>query len=471
MELIEEKIILKYLVSDEMYFSKVFPFLNESLFSESYTKKMFKCIREYNEKYNRRPNIPVIELFVEQVKGVSASDYAEMQKIVEFMHITEEYNYEWLCDKTLEFIKNRSYFDALAEAAEKYDKGILDTDLPDKLNESLSITFDSEIGMDFDDAEKRWDMMNEHEDRIPFLVERLNEATKGGVTRKTLNCFVSSTTGGFKSGMMCSLACDYRRLGYNVLYLTFEMAENKIMERIDANMLDIEIDNLTAMGKDAFITRISTLKNSFPGKFKVKQYPTSMCHAGHIRYLLKELKLKENFIPDVIMFDYLGIMSSLRYRDNVQEHIILKAACEEVRGLCVEYNVIGWTAMQSNRSGASAGVDLSLSDISASFGTTFGFDLVFGLVSNEEFDSQHKIMIKQLKNRYSDKNLRPTFFLGLNKGKMKVFDMLDTNNQDLEFSDNTVSDVIKENDDAEMNMFSTRYTRNRTANIGSGFKY
>lgn len=459
MELIEEKIILKNLVINDEYFSKVFPFLNEKVFTESYTKKLFKCISEYNQKYNKRPTIPVLALFVEQVKGISASDYAEMSATIDFFKQNEEYNFNWLCDKSLEFIQHRTYFDYLVEGADTFEKGNLDRELPEKLNKALSISFDSTIGMEFNDAAKRWDAYTLQEDRIPFLVEKLNEITKGGFTRKTLNCFMSSNTGGFKSGAMCSLSCDYVRQGYNVLYLSFEMAEDKILERIDANMLDIQIDDIIKLGKEQYISRISKIQQSTRGRFIVKQYPTSSCHVGNIRYLLRELQLKENFIPDVIMFDYLGIMASMRYKDNVAEHIWLKGASEEVRGLCVEYNVVGITAMQSNRGGASAGVDLSIGDISSSYGTVYGFDLIWGLVTTPEFDEEHKIMIRQLKNRYSDMNLQPKFFLSLNKPKMKISDLA----EDV-FAENIPTKTVKENDDAEKSVFAMRFTRNGMSN-------
>lgn len=467
MELIEEKIILKNLITSDLYFFKVFPFLSEKLFSKKYTRKIFQCIKDYNEKYNRKPTLPVMNLFVEEVKGVSEDDLKDISEAVEFFNKEEEYNFDWLCDKTLDFIHSRTYFEAIADAAEKYEKGKLDTELSTKLDAALSITFDNEIGMSFDDAEKRWEQYTLKEDQVPFLVEQLNEATKGGITRKTLNCLMSSNTGGFKSGTMCSLSCDYLRQGYNVLYLTFEMAENKILERIDANMLDIQIDDLINLGKDGYLSRINKIKNVTNGKFIVKQFPTSMCHVGHIRYLLKELKLKSHFVPDIIIFDYLGIMASTRYKD-APEHLILKSVCEEVRGLCVEYNVIGWTAMQSNRSGASAGADLSISDISASYGTVFGFDLLWGLVTTPEFDADHKILFRQLKNRYSDLNMLPKFFLGINKGKMKVFDYINTSQQNYNFDVSPQAE--QENEDAQESIFASRFTKNRTT-VGNSFKF
>lgn len=462
MKLIEEKIILKNLVINDEYFSKVFPFLTEKVFTENYTKKIFKCIYDYNQKYNKKPTMPVISLYVEQVKGITVSDYAEMSSLLDFFNQPEEYNFNWLCDKTLEFIQSRNYFDLLVDGADSYEKGALDSELPEKLSKALSITFDSKIGMEFNAAEKRWEAYTLQEDRIPFLVEKLNECTKGGFTRKTLNCLMSSNTGGFKSGMMCSLSCDYIRQGYNVLYLSFEMSEDKILERIDANMLDIPIDNIINLGKEQYLSRMNKLNQITRGRLIVKQYPTSVCHVGNIRYLLRELQLKENFIPDVIMFDYLGIMASMRYRENTAEHILLKGASEEVRGLCVEYNVVGITAMQSNREGSSAGVDLSISDISSSYGTVFGFDLIWGLVTSPEFDEEHKILIRQLKNRYSDMNLQPKFFLSLNKSKMKITDLNDV------YSENTDIKTLSENDDAERSVFAVRYTRN---NFSSNTKF
>lgn len=468
MNLIEEKIILKYLVTDDHFFSKVFPFLTEKLFSEKYTKKLFSCIKEYNEKYNRKPTVPVMELFVEQVKGLSAADYAEMSKTVEYFSEVEEVNFDWLCDKTVEFIQSRTFIDALADAAEKYEEGKLDTELSEKLDTALSISLNTEIGMDFDDFEGRWESYTLQEDRIPFAVQRFNEVTKGGVTRKTLNCLMSSNTGGFKTGTMCSLAADYMRAGYNVLYLTFEMAENKIFERIDANMLDVVIDDIVNLGKENFITRISELRKKTRGKLIVKQFPTSMCHVGHIRYIIKDLKLKKKFIPDVIFFDYLGIMASMRYRENAAEHTILKAICEEVRGLCVEYNVIGWTAMQSNRGGASAGSDMSITDISASYGTVYGFDMLWGIITSEELDKKAQILIKQLKNRYSDISYLPSFKVGVNKGKMKVFDLVDMNNQDIAFTANDKD--LREAEDATAYVFGRSYSRNKTLNTSS-FKF
>lgn len=471
MNLIEEKLILKNLLVDENYFLKAFPYLDKDLFSEKATQVVFNWISRYHVTYSRQPNVSVIELDWEKEKGLTASVSSEIEQMISFFKVHEEYNFDWMCDKTVEFVQNRKYFSAISDAADKYSNGELDRELPEKINKSLSITFDSSIGMDFSDAELRWEAYNNQEEKIPFLVDKLNQVTKNGVTRKTLNCVMSSITGGFKSGTMCSLSCDYLRLGYNVLYLSYEMSEEKIMERIDANMLDIEIDNIVKLGKETFInrinelktTRVNGLKDKQFGKFKVKQYPTSSCHVGHIRNLLSELALKENFVPDVIMFDYIGIMVSSRYR-NEAEHVILKAISEEVRGICVEYNVVGWTAMQSNRGGVSAGINLSIDDISGSYGTTYGFDLLFGLISSEEFDKQNKIMFRQLKNRYADKNVMPTFFLGLNKGKMKVFDMIDSTNVDPR------PEIIQEHDDAEMNMFSSRYTRNKTAHT-SDFKF
>lgn len=428
MEPMEERIVIKNLILDEGYFSKVFPFLSEKHFTENHTKKLFECIKKFNETYNKQPTLPVLKLFVEKVKGVSASVYGDMTGVIDFIEKEEQYEEQWLLDSTLDFIHNREYYNAMTDAITKYEKNELDTELPERISNALSITFDSSIGMEFSNAEARWDAYTLHEDKVPFLVDKFNFVTKGGVTRKTLNCLMSSNTGGFKSGTLCSFTSDYIRQGYNVLYLTFEMAEDKILERIDANLLDVNIDDIINLGKERYINRINTIKSKSNGRLIVKQYPTSMVHVGHIRNLLNELKLKSRFIPDVIIFDYLGIMSSQRYSSSgAAEHQIIKAATEEVRGLCVEYNCVGWTAMQSNRGGADKGQDLSVSDISASYGAAYGFDAIFALVTSEEFDKEGKIFIKQIKNRYGDVNVSKTFFLGLCKPKMKVYNLLDEN--------------------------------------------
>ena len=478
MELVEEKVILKNLIHNEKYFNKCFPFIEIPYFHEKHCKKIFSYISTYYKKYNAIPNIDAI-IVMEDKDNLNQVEHEECLKIVQYIKDYEEQeDFDWLSDMTEEFIRHRIYYNSILEAATLYEsKGSIDATLPDKITDALSVSFDTHIGMEFDEAELRWELYNNEENKIPFLVESFNTITKGGLTRKTLNCLMSSNTGGFKSGTMCSLAVDYIKQGFNVIYLSFEMSEDKVMERIDANMLDVPIDNLKNISKEQFVNKINAITKKTQGRLVVKQYPTSSCNVGHIRYLLDDLKLKKKFVPDIIFFDYLGIMSSMKYKTgsaNAPEHILLKSICEEVRGLCIEYDVVGWTAMQSNRNGASQADELSISDISASYGTVFGFDLLLGIITTPEHDQNHRMVIKQLKNRYSDINLLPTFRVSVDKNKMRVTDYVNPQTGETDIPDMPVTnEVARQNDDAERSVFSQRMSINhgrRNALNTSNFK-
>ena len=420
-----EKIVLKNLILNPNYFLKVYPFIEESLFSERITQKLFKAISAYNNKYNRQANLPVINVFIESIKGVSDTEYKALKELEQYFHANETFADDWLFDETESWIQKRKYYESLIGAAEKFEKGELDTTLTDKIDAALSITFDNNIGMEFSEAEDRWESYISEESHIPFLLDEFNAITNGGVCPKTLNCLLSSDSGGFKSGTLCHLSADYIRSGKNVLYITLEMAEDKILERIDANMLDVEIDNLVGLGKETFIRSIDECKRKIQGRLIVKQFPTTVAHVGHIRYLLKELKLKRNFIPDIICVDYLNLMASLRLKaaDSGNSYGYIKAITEELRGLAIEQDIAIWTATQSNRGGAE-NENLSVTDISESYGTLFSLDVLIGIITTEEFDAQNKILYKQLKNRYADKNKMNKFFLGVNKAKMTLYSQM-----------------------------------------------
>lgn len=424
MNSIEESLILKALMHNEEYFMRCMPRIEESLFSEKPTRLIFKCISLYYEKYNKQPTYSVLDLFVDKVKGVTDEQQAEIVKICAYIKSEESLNYDWINDKTLDWIRERRFYEALINGAEKFDKGELDTSLSEKLDSALSITFDNTVGMEFSDAESRWEKYTSIEEHIPFDIEMFNTITNGGVCKGTLNVFMSSDTGGFKSGTMCHISAGALRAGKNVLYISFEMAEDKIMERIDANMLDVEIDKIRELGKEAFLNRVSKLSEKVQGRCIAKQFPTSQCHVGHIRYLLKELKLKRRFIPDVIFLDYLNIMASARLKSSEagNSYGYIKAISEEVRGLAIEFDVPIFSATQSNR-GGSNNEDLSLTDVSESYGLIFGCDVLIGIITTPEFDAQNKICFKQLKNRYRDINMNNKFFLGVNKSKMKLYDI------------------------------------------------
>lgn len=424
MSAIEESLILKSLIQNNEYFMMCMPRIDDTLFSEKVTKLIFKCIRLYYEKYNKQPTYSVLELFSEKVTGVTDEQQKTIVELCEYIKRDEELNYNWIYDKTLDWIRERRYYEALIAGAEKFDKGELDTTLSEKLDAALAITFDNTIGMEFSDAEQRWEKYISEEEHIPFDIEMFNTITNGGVCKGTLNVFMSSDTGGFKSGTMCHIAANSLKFGKNVLYISFEMSEDKIMERIDANLLDIEIDNLIKLGKNTFLDRVTKLSQKTNGRFIVKQFPTSQCHVGHIRFLLKELKLKRNFIPDIVFLDYLNIMASSRLKSSEagNSYGYIKAISEEVRGLAIEYNVPFFSATQSNR-GGSGNEELSITDISESYGLVYGCDMIIAIITTPEFDAQNKICFKQLKNRYRDININNKFFLGVNKAKMKLYDL------------------------------------------------
>lgn len=425
---IEEKLILKALLNDSPsgteYFMRCMPRIEVNLFTDRVTRAIFKCIQTYYEKYNKQPTGSVLEVFAEKATKLTEDQHESLLDILEYINVKEDLNYDWLNDKTLEWIRERRFYEALIEGAEKFDKGELDLSLSEKLDEALGVTFDNTIGMEFSEAETRWDKYTSEEEHIPFDLEAFNRITNGGVCKGTLNLFMSSDTGGFKSGTMCHIAASMLKASYNVLYISFEMAEDKIMERIDANLLDLEIDNLKHMGKDIFIDRVSKLAMKTNGRLIVKQFPTSQCHVGHIRYLLKELKVKKNFKPQVIFLDYINIMASSRMKSTEvgNSYGYVKAISEEVRGLAVEYDVPIFSATQSNR-GGSNNEELDVTDISESYGVTYSVDSLFAIITTPEFDAQNKICFKQLKNRYRDKNIDNKFFLGVNKAKMKLYDI------------------------------------------------
>lgn len=466
MELVEEKVILKNLIHNEKYFNKCFPFLEANYFLEKHCKKIFGYISSYYKKYNSIPKIDAISV-MEDKDGLNQIEHDECIKVISYIKDYEEQeDFDWLSDMTEEFIKHRIYYNSILDAASLYqNKGSIDATLPEKISDALSVSFDTHIGMDFDEAAIRWEMYNNEENKIPFLIDSMNVITKGGLTKKTLNCLMSSNTGGFKSGTMCSLSVDYIKQGYNVLYLSFEMSEDKIMERIDANMLDVPIDNLKSIPKEQFVNKVNAIIKKTQGRLVVKQFPTSTCNVGHIRYLLDDLKLKKKFVPDIIFFDYLGIMSSIKYKtgsSTAPEHILLKSICEEVRGLCVERDIIGWTAMQSNRNGASAGDDLSISDISASYSSIFGYDLLLGIITTPEHDQNHRMVIKQLKNRYSDINFLSTFRVSVDKNKMRVTDYINPQTGISDIPEMPIrQEVIAQNDEAERSVFSSNLLINR----------
>ena len=374
--------------------------------------------------------------------------------------VKEDANNEWLLDETEKFCKDKAVYNAIMESISIIDdeenKQQSEGSIPELLSTALAVSFDTHIGHDFlDNAEERFEFYQRKEERIPFDIEYLNKITKGGVPRKTLNILMAGTGVGKTIGM-CHMAASNLTMGKNVLYITAEMAEERIAERIDANLMDVEVDSLVDLSFERYSKKIAAIQSKTKGKLIVKEYPTSTAHAGHFRHLLKELALKKNFMPDIIYIDYLNICASQRLNgaNNVNSYTYVKAIAEELRGLAVEFNVPVWSATQVNRSGFSSS-DMGLEDTSESFGLPATADLFLALIQTEELQELNQVMVKQLKNRYGDENLNKRFVIGINKAKMKWYDV----EQDAQ------SGIMGNSDkeDFEESVFTSKGSKNKNA--------
>ena len=421
-----ENTILSNLLYNEDYSRKVIVFLKNDYFQSNTDKIVFEEIQKFYSKYNAMPSKPALALALDSRDDLSSTDYEESSHVVEML-VKEDTNNEWLVDETEKFCKDKAVYNAIMESIsiiDGDDKEHTQGAIPGLLSTALAVSFDTHIGHDFlDNAEERYEFYQRKEERIPFDIEYLNKITKGGIPRKTLNILMAGTGVGKTIGM-CHMAAANLTTGHNVLYITAEMAEERIAERIDANLMDVEVDSLKDLSFERYSKKIANIQAKTKGKLIVKEYPTSTAHAGHFRHLLKELALKKNFMPDIIYIDYLNICASQRLSgaQNVNSYTYVKAIAEELRGLAVEYNVPIWSATQVNRTGFSSS-DMGLEDTSESFGLPATADLFLALIQTEELQELNQVMVKQLKNRYGDENLNKRFVIGINKSKMKWYDV------------------------------------------------
>lgn len=421
-----EKQILSKLVFDEIFLRKTLPFLKEEYFTSRQDRLVYKLITDYVKKYNNCPAIPALVIEADNVTGVSDEEHEEIVKLVKALK-DEEVDGQWLVDQTEKFCQDKAIYNAIMTSIQildgrnqKQDKG----SIPQILSDALAISFDSHVGHDFlEDYLERYDFYHKKEQRIPFDLEYFNRITKGGLPNKTLNVALAGTGVG-KSLFMCHCAASNLSAGHNVLYITLEMSEEKIAERIDANLLNVQIDELTVLPKDAYEKKVNRVREKTAGKLVIKEYPTAAAGANHFRHLLNELNLKRNFVPDIIYVDYLNIcMSSrLKYGSNVNSYTYIKSIAEELRGLAVEHNVPIVTATQTTRSGYT-NTDIGLEDTSESFGLPATADFMFALISSDELESLGQIMVKQLKNRYNDPTSYRKFVVGVDRAKMKLYDV------------------------------------------------
>lgn len=421
-----EQTILRNLLTDEGYMRKVLPFIKPDYFQGIY-KTLFKEAGKYVGKYN---NLPTSETLVVELNesNMSQEQYQMAIDIIPQLFAEEKIDKDWLLDSTEKWCQDRAIYNAIMESINIID-GKHDTltknALPDLLQKALGVAFDTNVGHDYvENAEQRFDFYHKEEDRLPFDLTFLNSITKGGIPNKTLNIALAGTGVG-KSLFMCHVAASALTQGKNVLYITLEMAEERIAERIDANLLNVPIDQLGNLSKDMFTKKVSDLSRKTAGKLIIKEYPTGSAHAGHFRALLNELKLKRQFEPDVIFIDYLNICASSRMKGMggaINSYNYIKAIAEELRGLAVEFDVPLFSATQTTRSGFSNS-DIGLEDTSESFGLPATADLMFALISTEELEQLGQLMVKQLKNRYNDPTHNKRFVIGVDRAKMRLFDV------------------------------------------------
>jgi len=429
-----EKTILSHLLFNEAFARKTLPFLKEEYFHSQSDKVIYKLIDEYVKKYNSTPTKEVLHIELKNKEGLSDSTYKDSKSIIEDLSV-ENTEVQWLLDSTEKFCQEKAIYNAIMASIKILDDktGTSSTgSIPTLLSDALGVSFDVSIGHDyFVNADDRFDFYHRKEEHIPFDIALLNSITKGGLVRKTLNIALAGTGVG-KSLFMCHCASNNLTQGNNVLYITMEMAEEKIAERIDANLLDVTIDELTTLPKDMYDKKIARLKEKTVGKLVIKEYPTASAGSAHFRHLLNELRIKRNFVPDIIYIDYLNICSSSRIKSgsNVNSYTYIKAIAEELRGLAVEFNVPVVSATQTTRSGY-GNSDVELTDTSESFGLPATADLMFALVSTEELEDRGQLMIKQLKNRYNDPTMHRRFVVGIDRAKMRLFDV-DSSEQTLQ---------------------------------------
>ena len=419
-----ENTILSNLVFNEDYCRKVIPFIKDEYFTGAGNKIVFSIISDYVDKYDALPTAEVLSIEADQREDLNESSYKEVNTCISSL-ANEESNFDWMVETTEKWCQERAVYIALMESVKiadgndsKQDKGAI----PHILSQALSVCFDSHVGHDYiDDALDRYDYYHRDEEKIPFDLEFFNKITKGGLHRKSLNVALAGTGVG-KSLFMCHVAASCLLQGKNVLYITMEMAEERIAERIDANLLNINIKDLAGLPKVMFENKVNRLASKTQGKLIIKEYPTASAHVGHFKSLLSDLALKRSIRPDIIFVDYLNICASQRYKGSiVNSYTYVKAIAEELRGFACECNVPIVSATQTTRSGYGS-TDVDLTDTSESFGLPATADLMFALISTEELESLGQILVKQLKNRYNDLSIYKRFVVGIDRAKMRLFD-------------------------------------------------
>jgi len=428
-----ETAVLNSLVHNEEYVRKVLPFIQKEYFSDYIEKILYECIFSYIEKYNSPPSIEAITIDLQKL-SLNEQQFKDAQQYISRFQ-KNEVNMQWLLDETEKWCKERAIYNAIFSGIQiidgKDDKKTPEA-IPDILSKALAVSFDTNVGHDYiEQSESRYDFYHTVEEKVPFDLEFFNKITKGGMPNKTLNICLAGTGVG-KSLFMCHAAAASLMQNHNVLYITLEMAEKKIAERIDANLMNISLNDLHDLPKKMFSDKVKKIERKTRGKLIVKEYPTASAHCGHFKSLLNELQLKRNFRPDIIFVDYLNICSSSRFKmgASINSYSYIKSIAEEMRGLAVEFNVPIMSATQTTRTGF-VSTDIGLEDTSESFGLPATADFMFALISTEELEGLNQMLVKQLKNRYNDPTTNKRFIIGVDRAKMKLYDVSLTAQTDL----------------------------------------
>ena len=421
-----EKTILSGLMYNETYIRKVIPFLKDEYFDNLDDKLLFQNIKTFVDKYNGLPTKEALRIAVEENEKLNEDRYKSVNAAIDTLEYDVNTDIDWIVEKTEKFCQDKALYNAVRESILVLDSKNSELDrgsIPELLTKALGVSFDSNIGHDFlEDADSRFDFYHLKEEKISFDLDMFNKITKGGLSKKSLSIVLAGTGAG-KSLFMCHCAAANMMAGLNVLYITMEMAEERIAERIDANLLDFTLDELRDVPKDVYQKRLARVKAKTHGKLIVKEYPTASAGSGHFRHLMSELRLKKNFKADVVYIDYLNICMSSRLKvgSNVNSYTYIKAIAEELRGLAVEFNVPIMSATQTTRSGF-GNSDVGLEDTSESFGLPATADFMFALISSEELDQLGQILVKQLKNRWGPIDQHKRFVVGIDRSKMKLYD-------------------------------------------------
>ena len=429
-----ERTTLKNLIHNDEYARKVLPFLKEEYFTERFDKILFREIYHFITKYNNLPTKEALSIELSNRKDVNETEYKTITDILGTLN-KEPIDQKWLVETTEKFCKDRAIHNAILNGIhilDGKDKEHSPEYLPEMLSQALSVSFDQKIGHDYlTDTKERYDFYKRKEERLQLDLEFFNKITRGGIPSKTLNICLAGTGVG-KTMFMTHLASSILLQGKNVLYITLEMAEERIAERIDANLLNVGMSDLEELPYQMYETKINKLQSKTTGKLIIKEYPTASAHTGHFKNLMNELALKKSFKPDILFVDYLNICASARFKAgaSVNSYTYIKAIAEELRGLAVEYNIPVFSATQTTRGGFVSS-DIGMEDTAESFGLPATADFMFALISSEELEQKNQILIKQLKNRYNDPTVNRKFIVGVDRSKMRLYDVEQKAQEDL----------------------------------------